>query len=1048
MRGVVAWWAKNPVAGNLIMFVAFIFGVMSYFKMEKEFWPPGRGDTVSINTVWPGASPEDMETQVTIRIEEAIADLDNVNWIRSRSGEGFAWTNVTINPGVDIDAMVADIKTRVDAISGLPQGLEPPNVTRQVGRNWSMIMSVHGTASEKVLRQTAQTLRDRIGLVDGGANTIVVGARRPEVSIEVSEASLQRFGVTFPDVSNAVRSTSVNASSGRVRSADGDFQLRTRNLADTRQDFGAIIIRETLDGGAVRVRDVAKVIDGFEDRNTYNRLGDNPSILVSVQTADRFNIWKTSKAVHAVIDKMKAGLPEGVEIRVFYDETEDFSTLTGILFSNALQGFFLIALLLTLTIHPVVALWATVGVMSAFAGAFIVLPYADVSLNFMSVFGFLLVLGIMVDDAIIVGEAIYEKAEEQGRGGADVSILATQLVLKPLVASVFVTMLAFSPWMFISGDARQFTRAISIVVMSTLVFSLIESLLILPGHLSHVSPPKPGQSLLGRLMAFQQRCAHSVLWVARNVYGPALRACLKWRYATLAGFFFIFMMGLSLLNTGRVKAVFMPEVEGDFMMVSVELPQSTPFERMREVADQLDAARRKLEDETKEYAQLDPNTNAKSDGVVRSWAMFVDENRVQAYVALTPPETRKDLRSKKVAERAKELFGYVPDAERISFDLSGNNSGPAIQIAISGENLDDLRAAVEDVKAELLTNTAVRSVRDSEEAANEEVRFELKPGAERLGITVASLSSQVRQAYFGDEAQRLPRDGDDVRVYVRYPKETRDDLASLQNFRVRTADGREVPLSAVATTRFDQGVTGLDRRQRLRSILIEAEAEREAVGDIMRGMNENFFPAFDAKFPTVSRRSIGEQESQQEFLSEIARLLAVAFLGMYVLLAVVFRSYAQPALIMTAIPFAFAAAIIGHFVFGIGFGLFSYLGAIAAMGVVVNDNVVLIDRMNTMREEQGMSAFDAAHNGGVSRFRQIFLTSVTEFIGLSPMIYEQASIAQFLKPMAISLAYGVLLCMPVTLLLIPCLRVIGADIRALWMRGWDGPQMKPQYAAE
>jgi len=306
MKGVVAWWAKNPVAGNLMMIAAALFGFLSYTKMEKEFWPAGRGDSVQINAVWPGASPEDMESQVTIRFEESIADLDGVNWIRSRSSEGFAWVNISANPGVDVDAMTQEVKTRIDAISGLPQGLEPPTVTRQVGRNWSIIMSVYGDAPEKSLRATAETLRDRIGLVDGGANTIVVGTRRPEVSIEVSEASLRRYNLTIDDVSRAVQSTSLNVSAGRVRSDDGDFQLRARNLADTKSQFDDIIVRETPDGGQVRVRDVATVIDGFEDRNIYNRLGDDPSILVTVQTADRFNIWKTSKAAHEVIEDMRA----------------------------------------------------------------------------------------------------------------------------------------------------------------------------------------------------------------------------------------------------------------------------------------------------------------------------------------------------------------------------------------------------------------------------------------------------------------------------------------------------------------------------------------------------------------------------------------------------------------------------------------------------------------------------------------------------------------------------------------------------------------------
>lgn len=1048
MNGVVAWWGRNPVAGNLMMLACVVFGLLSFFQMEKEFWPPGRGDAVSINAVWPGASPEDMESQVIVRLEEATADLDGIDWVRSRAGEGFGWVRLLTVPGTDVAALTAEVKTRIDGISTLPPGLEPPIVAQEVGRNWSMILSVYGDAPEKVLRDTAMRLRDRLSIIDGGANTIVVGARRPEVSIEVSEEDLRRYGLTFEDVSRAVRANSLNVSSGRVRTGDGDYQLRARNLADTSFDFGEILIRESQDGGAVRVRDVAKVVDGFEDRNVYNRLDDDASILVSIQTADRFNINKTSKAAHEVIEEMRAELPAGVGIRLFYDEAEDYRTLTNILFSNAAQGFFLIFLLLLLSLHPKVAIWATFGVMTAFAGAFFVLPFADVSLNFMSVFGFLLVLGIMVDDAIIVGEAVYEQVERTGKSGVENSILATQLVLKPLIASVLVTMMAFSPWMLISGDARQFTRAISIVVMSTLVFSLIESLLILPAHLSHVELPKKSASIIGRLMAAQQACAHSVLWVARNVHKPLLKAAIGHRYVTVAIFVGVFILAIGLMASGRIKQTFMPEIEGDFMMVSIDLPQSTPFERMKEVADQLDGARRALVAETKDLAVIDPNTNEKSLGVIRSWAMAVDENTVRSWVALTPPETR-EMGSKKIAERAKELLGDIPDAEKIGFELSGNNQGAAIQIALIGENQDDLRAAVEDLKAQLLTYASVRSVRDSEEAANEELRLNLKPGAERLGVSLASVSTQVRQAYFGDEAQRLPRDGDDVRVYVRYPKDARQSLSSLDDFRVRTADGREIPLGSVADLTFDEGVTGLDRRQRQRSILVEAEAEREARVDIMRDLEAGYFARFDANYPTVSREDIGEAEAQAEFYAEIGRLLTLAVLGMYILLAVVFRSYVQPMLILSAIPFAIVGAIVGHGVFSVSFALFSALGAIAAMGVVVNDNVVLIDKMNQYRE-QGEGAAAAALDAGVSRFRQIFLTSVTEFIGLMPMIFEEAAIVQFLKPMALSLAFGVLLCMPVTLILTPCLYLVGKDVKTLtgrgwrvWRRGWSGKAPAP-----
>lgn len=1131
MKGIVAWWGRNPVAGNLLMLACVIAGFLSFNKMEKEFFPPGKGQAVYIQAFWPGASPEDMESQVTVRLEEAVADLNGVNWVRSRSGEGFAWVNLNANPGVDIQNLTQEARSRIDAISGLPSSMEPARVEQRTFRNQTYIISIHGKSDERTLRATAERLRDQLSIIDGASNTIVVGARQPEVSIEISEEQLRSYGLTFDDVAQAIRRTSINLSSGSVRTQDGDYQLRARNLADTRIDFETIVVRQTADGGVVKIGDVAKVIDGFEDVNSYSRMNGEPSLLVMVEVGDTFNIWEAGKEIKETLDKFKTQLPTGIELTTVYNEGEDYNSLTGILFSNALQGFALIFLLLLLTLHPKVALWATIGVMTAFLGSFFILPYVDVSLNFMTVFGFLLVLGIMVDDAIIVGEAVYERIE-RGEHGADASILATQLVLKPLMASVFVTMIAFSPMMLLQSGVQQFTRSISIVVMSTLVFSLIESLIILPAHLAHVTLPKGSDTFFGRLMTFQQRCAHSVIWVARNIHGPLLRTAVKWRYLTLAIFVGVFMVATSYVNTGRIKQTFMPEVEGDFMQVSIELPQTTPFARMEEVAEQLDRARQQIEKATAEVAYTDPNTGQLSRGVIRSWSQAINENTIQAWVGLTPPETRPKLRSKQVTKQLEEMMGPVPDAERISFSLSGNDNGPEFQIAILGENQADLRSAVDELKAKLLTYSAISSVRDSQEAAIEELRFTLKPGAEQTGISIADVSRQVRQAYFGEEAQRLPRDGDDVRVYVRYPRDDRRTLESLQQFRIRTSDGREVPLASVADVEFAPGVTGLDRRQRLRSILVEAEGVKEERPKIMKELEDKFFPALLQKYPTVSRRAIGEAEEQQEFFAELGPLVLMALFGIYMLLAIVFRSYWQPALIMSAIPFAYVGSVFGHAIFGTSFALFSYLGVIAAAGVVVNDNVVLVDKTNQLRgffglrklntgerlrEGEGIVAITAddgstwevkkigddldldeallregiaanfragpievlrlndptvrgrdmrerieeneadgytlarvdvihgAVEAGVSRFRQIFLTSVTEFIGMAPMILENAAIAQFLKPMALSLAFGVLLCMPVTLILTPTWYVIGKDIKGLFgraqrllLRGWNG----------
>lgn len=1029
LKGWVAWWGKNPVAGNLVMIIAAVLGLISYFSMEKEFFPPGRDNSVRVEAVWPGASPREIEEQVTLRIEEALSGLDGAEWVRSRSMEGFAWTNISANASVDMDAFTAEVRERVSSIVGFPAALEPPRVTQNSGGAFMQIISVHGDVDERLLRDTAKRVRDEIALLPGASQTqIIGGVRQPEVSLEVSEAQLRRFNLTFDEVAQAVRTSSINTSAGTVRTDEGRIQLRARNLADTQIDFENIVIRQSADGASVRVKDVATVIDGFEDVDMNATMNGERAVTLFTNTPEKADLPATSEAIRAYIEKLKPQLPEGVGVSLLFDQAEDFSALLSILLSNALQGFGLIFLLLLLTLHPKVAIWATIGVMTAFAGSFIILPYLGVSLNFLSVFGFLLVLGIMVDDAIIVGEAVYERVEK-GEEGADAAIYATQLILKPLVASVLVTMIAFSPFMFIS-EASQFTRGLSIVVMSTLFFSLIESLFILPAHLAHVKPLKAGPGFLGRLAGAQLACAASVIWVAENIYGPFMRLCVRFRWITLAAFLAVFALAIGLNSSGRVKQSFMPEVEGDFMMVSIDMPQTTPWGRLVQVADQLDRARIALEAQTKDVAVLDPNTGQKSLGVVRSWSQGVEGFTVRAYVALTPPETR-ELRSSAVTEKLKGLMGEVPDAERMSFELSGNDGGPAIQIALLSDDQDALRAAAEELKQRLLKFQQITSVRDSEEAAIEELLITLKPGAEQLGIDLAGVSRQIRQAYFGEEVQRLPREGDFVRVYVRYPESERESLDSLRQFRIRTADGREVPFEQVANAEFAPGVTGLDRRQRQRTMTIEAELPQEERANVMNALRtEKFFETLEAKFPTVKRRAIGQEEGQQEFLAELGRLGALALLAMFFLLAVTFRSYSQPLLIMSAIPFAFVGAVFAHWMFGTAFALFSWLGMVAAMGVIVNDNVVLVDKANQFREE-GQDAYDAVTNAGVSRFRQIFLTSVTEFVGLAPMLFEMAAIAQFLKPMALSLAFGVLLAMPATLILTPVLYMCGRDLKQL-----------------
>jgi multidrug efflux pump subunit AcrB len=1075
MNGIVAWWGRNPVAGNLLMVACLILGFVSFSRMDREYFPGAQSLNLSIDAVWPGASPEDVESQLLLRIEEATAQIEGLRRVRSTANEGFGNVDLEIDPSRSGDEVFNEVRTAVDAITGLPTDLEPIRVTRQQFRQFAILFAVSSpTADERTLKEAAERARDEVALLPGAALTELWGGRAQEISIEVSEEALRRYGLTFSDVAQAARSASIDLSAGSVRTPTGDYQLRTRALMREGESFGDIVVRQTADGAVVRIRDVARVVDGFVDVNVNEFQNGEPSIIIATNAGENFDLPAVAARVRAYIanqgvvvppdvardPERKAAyveanrwLPEDVRLSVVADQSGDYEGLLEILFSNAIQGFALIFVLLLLTLHPKVAFWSTAGVITAFAGSFIILPYLDISLNFMAVFGFLLVLGIMVDDAIIVGEAIYERIE-RGETGADAAIFATQLVLKPLMASVFVTMFAFMPWMFLTGEVQQFTRAISIVVMSTLVFSLIESLIILPAHLAKVRLPRTladldaeeavtgrrasaTARLNARLMGWQQVTANGVIWFAENIYGPFLRVCVRWRYATLAAFLVVMATAVGWFASGRVEQSFFPDVEGDFMQVEIEMPAGTPFSRTREVAAQVEVARAALEAETAAMAHNG------SRGVIVNWYTVTSDRQIQAFITLTPPEVR-DETTREIGDRFRRLLGEVPDAERISTDGGFGGGNNDLAIILYSKNVEDLRRAVEDLKTKLRGYDGTWNVSDSEDSPVQELNITLRPGAQQVGLTQAEVIRQVRQAYFGEQVQRIPRDGQDLQVWVRLPAEDRRTLDSLQSLRVRTPDGREVPLSEVADVSFSPGTTEIFRSDRQRAIVVTAEGTSERLAEIRRDLDASgFWTTFNAAHPEVNRRASGSDLAQQEFMSELSRYLLMAVLAMYGMLAVVFRSYVQPILILSAIPFCFVGAVFGHTLMGATFALFSWLGLVAAMGVVVNDNVVLIDRCNIYREEQGLDAGEGIMLAGISRFRQIFLTSITEFVGTAPLMLERSTNAQFLKPMVISLAFGVLLCMPVTLLLTACLYMIGRDIKRFvadtagwWMSGF------------
>ena len=1026
MNGVIAWWAKNSVAANLLMFACLIVGVLSFLRIDREVFPSGEVPFVQVSIVWPGADSQQVEEQLILRIEESVADTEGLEHVSATAREGSAIVTIEASSEIDIDVFLNDIKNRVDGISTFPNNAFPPTVQKFDTSDRTHLIAIAGKMDERELNRLARRLRDEVTQIPNGSSKVgLFGDRMEEVSIEVSEAALRGFGLTFNDVAQAIRGRSINRSSGTIQTETGNVPLAARGLANTQQEFENIVIRQNADGGIIRVKDVATVIDGFEDRNSKRELDGDGAILLWIEAPVNFNIVELAKSVDQFVEDKNKELNPRARLSIIQNSSEIYFARMKLVSSNAIIGLFLVLVTLILFLRPVVALWVSVGIAISFAGAFIFLPAVGVSLNILSLFAFLLVIGVVVDDAIIVGESIHNQVED-GKTGLDAALVGTQLVIKPVFFAVLTTMIAFAPWLFLSGGTSEFTKHISWTIIFALTFSLIESFLILPAHLSHMKP-QDKNSFFYRLQAV---FSEGLINFANTVYQPVLRKALRMRALTVPVFLVGFAVSIALVAQGWIKFSFFPTVEGSTVSLDVNMVEGTSYNRTLQVYDRV---KQSAEEVKAEYGK-----GVNGEDIIETIFIRANEGFVGAFMTAAETEERGNITIEEISEKWRSKIGEVPDAEEISATFSFNDDGADLSFGLESDNLESIRLAMIDLQNYLRGIPGVYDIQNNLQSATDELRINLKPGAERFGLTLAEVSNQIRQAFFGEEVQRLPRGGDDVRVMVRLPKADRTNLNTLSKLFIRTVDGREVPLSAVADVEFAPSFKRIQRRDRKRSARISAElVEGLERRDIMMPFNRNFRPEWQSRHPDVEITRRGQAEAQQEFNNELTTLYIIAFFAIYMVLAIAFSSYIQPVLIMSAIPFGFMGAMFGHALLGVELGLFSIFGIGAAAGVVINDNLVLIDYVNRLRRE-GAGAVEALVRAGTGRFRPIILTSITTFIGLVPVMLETSIDAQFLKPTIVSMAFGIFFAAFVTLLFVPAMYLVGADIARFYRWAWTG----------
>ncbi len=1036
MKNLIAWFVKNPVAANLLMVAMFVSGAFGYMSLEREFLPGTTINGMTVSVVWNGASPRDVNEQIVTRVEEAVDGLDGIDYIEATASEGGASINIRTKLGIDYEKMLDQVKNRVDGIQNLPPDAFRPQVFRWDAEVDIMYLALYGQVDRLTLQRAGNDLRLKLTQLPGLQLTEQISKVPEQVTIEISEDALLRYNLTFSQVSQAISASSVNLSAGTVETTGGNLQLRARNLADSKAEFEKIIIRQSSSGGIVRVGDVANVIDGFDDDKFAAAFRGQPAAIFRVISPETSNITEAGEAIRAFEKEIQASLPPDLTFSIWFDGSTMFDSRMTLISSNALSGMALVLIVLMLFLRPKVAIWVTLGIAAAFAGALAIAPAIGITLNMISLFAFLLVIGIVVDDAIVVGESVHFHVEN-GIDGERGAVAGAGMVVKPVYFAVITTIMMFVPMMLLSGPIRSMFEQISLVVIAVLIFSLIEAFFILPAHLRHLKPVDP-EKVTG-ILKFQHNLAESLNTFARKIFRPLVATLLHFRYITVSVFLGLMVMAVMLLGSGVAPSAFLPEVEGDMIQVNIRFPEGTTFERREQVRQQVDSGIDRLNADSEKLFGTE-------EGIISHPGTITEGRGVQGFLGLLDSSKRNNVSTREIADKLEEYVGPVSDAFRVDYGFTegGFGGGGGLFFAVASDDEDDLKAAVLDLKEEVSTFSGVVGTWDNLESSASEIRFNMKPGAESLGITLQDVTRQVRQAFFGQEVQRLPRNGEDVRVMVRYPLAARESIDSLNDLRIRGANGVEVPLYSVAEVSFAEGVSRIRRRDRKQVGYTggRVRGEPQVQGEVRAQLEEEFFPAWKLRHPNVEKVEVGEDEIQTTLVRELSISgIAILFM-MYGLLAIAFKSYAQPLLIMIAIPFAFIGMIFGNLITGVPFGMMSVFGFFAASGVAVNDNLVLIDYVNRLRAK-GVGAYQAMLDACVARFRPILLTSVTTFVGIMPILFETSTQSEFLKPMVVALAFGVLFDFFLTLMLVPALYGVGVDISRFFKGLWTGEKQAP-----
>jgi len=1039
-QGILSWFASNHVAANLLMLLIAAAGLMAIFSARLEVFPEMSLDMINIMVPYLGASPSDVEEGVCTRVEEAIAGVEGIKRMTSTAAEGMGSTLVEVEEYADVKEVLDDVKAEIDTIITFPKETEKPIIS-ELKTSFKVISIVlYGDVSEQTLRTLADRIRNEITDKENITHATISGIRPYEISIEVSEENLRRYNLSFDQVTRAVRNSSLDIPAGSVKTSGGEILVRTKGQKYYGLEFEEITVVTRNDGTRIRLSDIATVRDEFQDMDLSARFDGERAAFIQVSRTGEQDALDVARTVKEYVSEKLDSLPAGVKLALWEDDTDFLKARLSLLTRNGFMGLILVFVCLTFFLNVRLAFWTAMGIPISFLGAFWLLPHFDVTINMMSLFAFIMVLGLVVDDAIVVGENIFSY-RQQGLERFDAAIKGVREMCWPVVAAVLTTVFAFIPLAYTGGIMGKILRVLPIVVIGVLGFSLVEALLILPAHLSSKGG-RPGKGIRRFTDKINDVTDKGLKRFVNGPFASFVERTVRWRYVTLAFGIAIFLTTVGIVAGGYIKFVFFDAMEADNVVALLKMPLGTPVDQTRAVAEMIEAAAFETIEEFDKKRGGDislrkhiATTIGAQPTVGRGGPVQVDlggggqSHLAEINIELLAAEER-DLSSTVVKNRWRELVGEVAGASSLTFVSEFVSTGDPINVELSHRDFDTLLAASEKLKSILRDYAGVGDIQDDFEPGKAELKLKLKDTGRTLGLTLSDLAKQVRQGFYGDEVQRIQRGRDDIRVMVRYPEAERKSLADVENIRIRLPSGTEIPFDTVAEVQYGRGYSAIKRIDRRRVVSVSADVDQTLANAnvINRDLVASVMPELVREFSGVQYRFGGEQREMTESLGSLKTNFIIAILAIYGLLAVQFKSYSQPAIIMSAIPFGIVGAAFGHLLMGYNFGIMSMFGIVALSGVVVNDSLIMIDLINRERSG-GIELHQVLRDCATRRFRPIMLTTLTTFFGLLPMITERSLQARFLIPMAISLAFGVMFATCITLVLVPSLYMILEDVK-------------------